>query len=133
MFYTTLKKVVMTKNINRNCTKESAKLPLRNVTQIIKNILIEKNNSIAQLSTEYWKLANKELHPPISWCMKRKYKSNNLSSIRCSLCLHKKLEIVDDLDEIFLNKCSEVISKCHHRNKYKLKTLVTNKKDRGIT
>ena len=31
--------VVMTKHINQNCIKESAKLPLKSVTQIIKNLL----------------------------------------------------------------------------------------------
>ena len=47
--------------------------------------------------------------------------------------LHEKLEIVNDPKEVLLNKRSEVISKCCHRNTYKLKTLVSNKKDRVIT
>ena len=29
-----------------------------------------------------------------------------------------------------LNKRSEVLSKCHHRNKYKLKTLTIKKKEK---
>ena len=130
LYYT--KKVVMTKNINRNCIKESGKQPLRNVTQIIKKVLVF-NKNITQLHTEYWKLANKKLHPRISWCLKGKHESYNPNSRRCSLCLLKKLEIVDDPDEILLNKCSEVLSQCHHGNKYELKTLVNNKKDRGST
>ena len=80
-----------------------------------KSFNAEKNKNDTKLSTEYWKLANKKLHP------------------RFSLCLHEKLEIVDDPEEILLNKRSEVISHCRQRNKYKLKTLVSNKKDRGIT
>ena len=32
----------MMKSINRNCIKESANLPLRSVTQIIKNFLMPK-------------------------------------------------------------------------------------------
>ena len=63
---------------------------------------------------------------------KYKPKSYNPSSRRSCLCLHEKLEIVDNLVKILLNKRSEVISQCHHRIKYKLKTLVTSKKDRGI-
>ena len=58
--------------------------------------------------------------------------THNPNSRRCSLCLQEKLEIVDDPDKILLNIRSEVISQCHHQNKYKLKTLVTNKKDLGI-
>ena len=79
--------------------------------------------------TEYWKLANKNLLPRISWSIKGNYKSYNPNSKRCSLCLHKKLEIVDDPEEILLNERSEVISQCRHRNKYKLETLVSNKKN----
>ena len=41
--------------------------------------------------------------------------------------MHKKLEIPDDPKEILLNKLSEVISQCRHRNKYKLKPLVSHK------
>ena len=93
----------------------------------------EKNKNGTKLSTEYWKLANKNLHPRISWSIKGNYKSCNPNSKRCSLILHEKLEIVDDPEEILLNKRSEVISQCRHRNKHKLKTLVSNKKDRGIT
>ena len=98
-----------------------------------KSFNAEKNKNDTKLSTEYWKLGNKNLHPRISWSIKCNYKSYNPNSKRCSLCLHEKLEIVDDLEEILLNKRSEVISQCRHRNKYKLKALVTNKKDRGIT
>ena len=57
--------------------KESAKLPLRNVTQIIKNLLMWKNKSDTRLSPGYWKLANKKLHPRISWSIKGNYKSYN--------------------------------------------------------
>ena len=42
MFHTTLKQVVTMNNVNLNCMKESAKLPLKNVTQIIKNNAVKK-------------------------------------------------------------------------------------------
>ena len=63
-----------------------------------------------------------ELQPRISWSIK----GYNPNSRRCSLCLHEKLEIVDNPEEILLNKRLEVISQRRHRNKYKLKTLVSN-------
>lgn len=47
--------------------------------------------------------------------------------------LARKKEIVDDPEEMLLSKLPEVISKCSHRDKCKLKTLASNKKDRGIT
>ena len=55
------------------------------------------------------------------------------NSKRCSLCLHEKLEIAGDHKQILLIKRSEIISQYRHRNKYKLKTIVSNKKDHGIT
>ena len=104
-------------------------VPLRKVTQIIKNLLMrKKSKNDTRLSTEYWKLVNKKLRPRISWSINGKYKSYNPNSRRCSLRLHEKLKIIDDPDEILLSKRSEVISQCRHRNKYKLKTLVSNKK-----
>ena len=60
----------------------------------------EKNKNDIKLSTEYWKLANMELHPWISWSMKGNYKSYTPNSKRCSLCFHKKLEIGDDPEKI---------------------------------
>ena len=93
----------------------------------------KKNKNDTKSCTEYCKLANKKLHPQISWSIKGNYKSYNPNSKRYSLCLHEKLEIVDDPEEILLNKRSEVISQCRHQNKYKLKTFVSNKKDCDIT
>ena len=94
---------------------------------------MEKIKNDTKLCTEYWKLANNKLHPQISWSLEGNYKSYNPNLKRCSLRLHEKLDIVDDPKEILLNKRSEDISQCRHRNKYKLKTLVSNKNDRGIT
>ena len=76
----------------------------------------EKNKNDTKLSTEYWKLANKKLDPRISWSIKSNYKSYNPNSRRCSLCLHEKLKIVDDPEETLINKRSEVIYQCRHRN-----------------
>ena len=92
----------------------------------------ENNKNDTKLSTEYWKLANNKLHPRISYSIKDNYKLCNPNSKRCSLCLHEKLEIVDDSKKISLKKRSEVISQCRHRDKYKLKPLVSNKQDRRI-
>ena len=55
-----------------------------------KSFIEEKNKNNTQLSTEYWTLANKKVHPWISWSIKGNYKSCNPNSKRCSLCLHKK-------------------------------------------
>ena len=93
----------------------------------------QKNKNDTKLSTEYWKLANKKLHSRIYQGIKGNSKSYNPKLKRRCLHLHKKLHIKGDPEEILLNKWSEVISQCHHGNIYKVSTLVSNKKDRGIT
>ena len=49
------------------------------------------------------------------------------------LCLTEKLEILDDPDKNLLNKRSEIISQCRHKNKYRLKTLASSMTSDGIT
>ena len=56
----------------------------------------ENNKNDTKLSTEYWKLGNKKLNPRIFWSIKGNYKSYKPNSKRCSLCLHEKIEILDD-------------------------------------
>ena len=46
---------------------------------------------------------------------------------KCNLCLNEKLVIIDDPDKKLLNKRSEVISQCRHRNKVKLVNLTSRK------
>ena len=62
----------------------------------------------------------KQLNPRISWEKKEIYKSYNPTSNRSNLA--EKLEILHEPDKNLLNKRSEIISHCHHKNKYKLKT-----------
>ena len=88
------------------------------------NIPLYKHDTT--LSTEYWNLKTKQLNPRISWKIKGIYKSHNPTSKRCNLCLTEKLEILDDPDKNLLNKRSEIISQCHHKNKYRLKTLASS-------
>ena len=93
-----------------------------------KSFTVENNQNNTKLSTEYQKLENKKLDPRISWSIKGKYKSYKHNSKRCSLYVAQKMEIVDDPKEILSKKRLEVISQCHHRSKYELKTLLSNKK-----
>ena len=55
----------------------------------------KKSKSNKKLSTEDWNLRNEKRPLQMSY---------NLNSRGCSLCLHEKLEIVDDPDDILLNK-----------------------------
>ena len=86
-----------------------------------------------KLSTEYWNLKMKHLNPQISWKIKGVYKSYSPILKRCNLCLTEKLEILNDPDRNLLNKRSEIISQCCHKNKYRLETLASNMRSGDVT
>ena len=77
------------------------------------------------LSTEYWILKQKQQFPKLTWEIKRHYNAYNPTLKKCNFQLNEKLAIIDDPD--LLNKRSEVISQCHHRNKFKLVYLTSRK------
>ena len=54
--------------------------------------------------------------PTLKWSIVKYVPSYSNISKKCLLCLHEKLEIVDQ--DHLLNKRSELISKCRHANKY---------------
>ena len=44
-------------------------------------------------------------------------------SKRCNLCLEEKLNILKEKDNCLLNKRSEIISACQHKNRFQVKSL----------
>jgi len=49
--------------------------------------------------------------------------TNSVLILNCQLCLAEKLAILTGDPKILLNKWSELVSKCRHENKFKLKNL----------
>ena len=85
----------------------------RTIKKTFNNI---KYQTDTELLNEYWNiiLANKTSN--ISWEILGTHKSDNQSSKQC--LLNEKLVIALHGDDNMLNKKSEVITKCRHRNKY---------------
>ena len=79
-----------------------------------------------ELSKEVWAIRDKNGHEKITWTIYRHYPPYTPKSKRCSLCQNEKLEIALHKEGNLLNKRSEIISKCRHRNKYKLKVKSDN-------
>ena len=78
-----------------------------------------KYQTDTELSNEYWNIISTNTSN-VSWEIFGTHKSYNQSSKRCLLCLNEKLAIALHKDDNMLNKRSEIISKCRHRNKYML-------------
>ena len=73
-----------------------------------------------KLSTYMWKLREMNVEPTISWSKVCPAKTYKLGSKVCSLCLAEKTEIARDTSGEMLNKRSELMHKCMHRDKFKL-------------
>ena len=52
---------------------------------------------------------------------------------RITVTVYIYIYILDDPDKNLLNKRSEIISQCRHKNKYRLKTLASSMTSDGIT
>ena len=98
-----------------------------------KSFNIERYKNDTKLSIEYWNLKENQKNPKISWKIKNKFKPYTPDYKRCQLCINEKLEILNEDDENLLNKKSEIISQCRHRNKYKLKQLASDTNYTTIT
>ena len=72
------------------------------------------------LSIEYWRIKEKGGTPKVKWKLIRKCPGYNPQSKRCILCLSEKLEIAEYEGDDMLNKRSEIVLKCMHRNKFML-------------
>ena len=93
----------------------------------------EKYKTDTELSKEVWRIKEKNANFNISWNAVKQYAAYNPVTKRCSLCLNEKLAILENVNNNLLNKRSEIISKCRHKNKYKLKSMICNRQRDTIT
>ena len=92
----------------------------RHLPTIVKSFKHEKHQSDPELSNELWNIKNNKYTPKVLWEILRKHQPYSLNTKRCSLCLNEKLEIARYKRHNLLHKRSEIINKCHHRNKFAL-------------
>ena len=71
-----------------------------------------------ELSKEVWKIKNRGFNPIIKWKIIKQLPAYNPENKICRLCLGEKIEILNRDPVNLLNKRSELISTCRHRNKY---------------
>ena len=94
----------------------------RNHTKSFNN---ERYKTETELSKEVVALKDKNGTPKISWSIYGRFSPYNPESKRCDLCLNKKVEITMHKENNILKKRCELVSKCHHQNKYKLSNLMS--------
>ena len=83
-------------------------------------ILCFSNSTLSKL---VWKLKGKNIEYTIKWSIERKAQSYQCGSRRCNLCLAEKVIIARSTNPCMINKRSELLNKCRHRNKFLLSSV----------
>ena len=80
------------------------------------------------LSSYVWEMkTRKNLAPALTWEVLRTVRTYSNITKRCSLCLHEKLAIITyPYPDELLNRRSELVTKCRHKNKFLLKNFNSN-------
>ena len=80
----------------------------------------KKQKDSTRLSKYIWNLKDNNIEYSIDWSILRKTKKTNNGDKICSLCIMEAKLIMENKQGP-LNKRTEIMSKCRHRNKFLLK------------
>ena len=80
-----------------------------------------KLKSATALSKEVWKNKESNHNYNITWSIIKQTSTYRCGGKRCNLCLEEKLAILKSNQQNSLNRKSEIISRCRHRSKFKLR------------
>ena len=89
----------------------------------IKSFTHKKYSNETELSKHAWHLKQNKADFTIKWSIIKKSISYTGGSKRCNLCLEETLSILKKKDNFLLNKRSEIVSACQHKNKFQVKSL----------
>ena len=117
IYYWALKKW-KSKEKNANHKDRNKKIKMQKTT--IRTYIYIKHKSDTELSNEFWKIKENKRSTNITWEMLGRHQAYNTSSKRCSLYLNENLKIALHRDNNMLNRQTEILSKCRHKNKYAL-------------
>ena len=80
----------------------------------------ESNTNFTELSKYFWEMKRKGIKKPIMyWSVIDHAKQYQNGSKRYNSCLTEQCHILTSLVDL-INKRSELVSKCHHENKFQL-------------
>ena len=87
------------------------------------NAVEEEKAKRSELSKYVWHLNQNNVPNSITWEVAARAKPFQCSNMRCYLCLNEKLAIALADQSTMLNKRTEIVSKCRHKNKFLLKNV----------
>ena len=80
----------------------------------------------SELSKFIWSLKDKGVPYTIKWSIAARAHPYKCGTRRCDVCISEKTIIARSKHPRLLNKRSEIVSKCRHRNKFRLCSLASN-------
>jgi hypothetical protein len=87
-------------------------------TQSFRN---SKYRHSTELSNKIWQLKDQDIDYTLEWSIMQSAAAYSNASKLCHLCLAEKLHIIQNMKHpACINKRTELISKCRHRNKFLL-------------
>ena len=113
----------MPQKLTTTAIQESYQIDTERYRNHIKSFTHEKYSNETELSKHIWHLKQNKTDFTIKWSITKKSISYTGGSKRCNLCLEEKLNILKEKDNCLLNKRSEIISVCQHKNRFQVKSL----------
>ena len=90
----------------------------------------KKESNATSLSKYIWTLKDSQIEHTISWEIVKRSTPYKCGTRFCELCLTEKFFILKSDPEYCINKNSELMQKCRHNNKFKLKKVSENNRTR---
>ena len=109
--------------VYKGITQHPFKMRYNNHNKAFNNVTYRND---CELSKEVWRIKDLGGTYQIEWQVLKQLNSYNPNTKRCALCVTEKLAILEHEGNNLLNKRSEIISKCRHRNKYMLSSATSN-------
>ena len=83
----------------------------------------EQKRDATSLSQHVWSLKDRNAPFNITWSVVAKCAPYACGTRNCNLCISEKFEILKCDPNVTLNKRNEIVGKCRHRAKFKLKKI----------
>ena len=106
---------------NYGCSETEFKTLFNNHKQ---SLVHRHKRNATELSKAVWNAKNTGTNPSIEWSIAAKTSPYQPGVKTCNLCLAETLAYVQSNPAKTQNKRSELNSKCHHKNKFKLKSFI---------
>ena len=102
------------------CTKNSFRLRWQAHKS---NFRLPAYKTETSLSRYVWELQDAGTEYSLKWKIIDRVKSSSITSKNCNLCATEKLKILEMNENSRINKFSELLSRCRHKDTFKLKSV----------